>query len=85
MERILYNRVHEYLNSNDILYEKQFGFQKGHSTEHAILQLADQISNSFEKEFFALGVFIGLSRAFDTVDQDILVCKLKTTGLEKTI
>ena len=40
-----------------------FGFQKGHSTEHAILQLVDQISNRFEKHLFTLGVFIDHSKA----------------------
>ena len=51
LKRIVFNRLYEHLNSNNILYKKQFGFQKGHSTEHAILQLVDQISKSFEKTF----------------------------------
>ena len=84
LERILYNRLSKQLNSNNILYKKQFGFQKGHSTEHAILQLVDQTSNSFEENLFTLGVFIDLSETFDTVDHDILICKLKTMGLEET-
>ena len=84
LERILYNCLYKQLNSNNILYKKQFDFQKGHSTEHAILQLVDQISNSFEENLFTLGVFIDLSETFDTVDHDILICKLKTMGLEET-
>ena len=78
LKRIVYNRVYEHLNSNNILYKKQFGFQKGHSTEHAILQLVDQISNRFEKNLFTLCVFIDLSKAFDTVDHDIHICKLNS-------
>ena len=68
MEIIVYNRLYEHLNSNNILYKKQFGFQKRRPTEHAILQLVDQISNSFEKNLFTLGLFIDLCKAFDTVD-----------------
>ena len=49
LEKIVYNRLYEHLNSNNILYKKQFSFQKSHSTEHAMLQLVDQISSSFEK------------------------------------
>ena len=49
LQRIMYNQLFKYLTTNEILYKKQFGFQKGHSTEHAIIQLIDQISNSFEK------------------------------------
>ena len=51
----MYNRLYKYLTDNSILYKKQFGFQEGHSTEHAILQLIDQIRNSFEsKQVFLL-------------------------------
>ena len=81
MERIVCNQLYKHLNCNNILYKKQFRFQKGHSTELAILQLVDQISNRFEKNLFTLGVFIDLSKAFDTVDDDILICKLKNYGV----
>ena len=45
-----------------------------------MLQLVDQISNSFEKNLFTLGVFIDLSKTFDTVHHNILICKLKNYG-----
>ena len=51
-----------YLTDNNILYKKQFGFQTGHSTEHAIIQLIDQIKSNFENDQYALGVFIDLLR-----------------------
>ena len=59
-------------------------FQKGHAAEHAIIQLIDQINNSFEKNHFTLGIFIDLSKAFDTVDHSILIKKLKIYGLKET-
>ena len=58
----MYNRLFKYLTTNEILHKKQFGFQKGHSIEHAIIQLIDQINNSFEKNHFTLGIFIDLSK-----------------------
>ena len=44
----MYNRLYQYLTESKIPYPKQFGFQTGHSTEHGIVQLVDQILESFE-------------------------------------
>ena len=46
LERIMHNRLFGYLTKNDMHYKKQLGFRKGHSTEHAIIELFDQINNS---------------------------------------
>ena len=54
LERLMYNRLYKYLKENNILYEKQFGFQSGYSTNDAIVQLVDKICHSFEKEQFTL-------------------------------
>ena len=47
LERVMYNRLNACLADNNILFNKQFGFRAGHSTEHAFLELIDQISDSF--------------------------------------
>ena len=77
----MYNRLYTFLCENNILYEKQFGFQTAHSTDHAIIQLVNEISKSFEENKFTLGVFIDLSKAFDTVDHKLLITKLKNYGI----
>ena len=84
LERIMYNRVYNHLNSKGLLHEKQFGFQRNNSTEHAIFQLTRDIASSFEKGEYTLGVFIDLSKAFDTVDHQILIKKLQYYGIDGT-
>ena len=71
LQQLMYNRLYKHLSNSKILYPKQFGFQKGHSTDHALLQLVDQIYESFERNEYTIGVFIDLSKAFDTVDHKI--------------
>ena len=74
----MYNRFYNYFKENNILYEKQFGFQNGYSTNDAIVQFADKSFDSFEKEQFTLGVFIDLPKAFDTADQPDFTEKIET-------
>ena len=77
----MYNRLNTFLCEKNILYEKQFGFQTAHSTDHAIIQLVNEISKPFEENKFTLGVFIDLSKAFDTVNHKIIITKLNNYGI----
>ena len=61
----MYNRLVKYLKENNIVYEKQFGFQGRYSISDAIVKLVDKTCDSFEKEQFTLKVFIDLSKAFE--------------------
>ena len=52
--------------------------------EHAIIQLVDQINSNFERDQYAVGIFIDLSKAFDTVGHKILIAKLENYGIKGT-
>ena len=50
----MYNRLYKYLCQQKLLYSKQFGFQKGHSTDHVTAHIVDQINESFENDNYTL-------------------------------
>ena len=80
LEKLVCNRVYNYFAENKLLFPKQFGFQINSSTEYAILELVRNITKSFEKNKHVLGIFIDLKKAFDTVNHEILLHKLKLYG-----
>ena len=82
LECIVYNRLYKFLVENNILYQKQFGFQMAHSTEPAILQLVNQITEAFSQGKYTLGISLDFSKAFDTVNHNILLEKLKAYGIQ---
>ena len=78
----MYNRLYKFLVENNILYQKQFWFQNVHSTGHAFLQLVNQITEAFSERKYTLWIFIDLSKAFETVNHNILVEKIKIYGIQ---
>ena len=72
----------KYLLKSNLFHEKQFGFQASNSTEHVVIQLISQILDAFNENKYTLGIFIDLSKAFDTVDHNILLKKLDMYGIK---
>ena len=80
-EHVIYSRLYEFLKHHDILYNLQFGFRKDHSTIIALTILLDKILNGFNTGNMTLGVFLDFSKAFDTVNHDILLKKSFAYGI----
>ena len=70
-----------FLNKNNVLYERQFGFHPNHSTTHALLEITEKIKQACDSGKYACGVFLDLQKAFDTVNHDILLKKLNHYGI----
>ena len=81
LERVVYNRLLSFLNLNDSLYQSQYGFRPGHSTVHATSEFVSEVLNSFEKNEYTVGIFLDLTKAFDSIDHNILLRKLEYYGV----
>ena len=84
-EKILHNRLYKYLTKFNILYEYQFGFREGHSTTQALVEITDRIKFAIDKNELTCGIFIDLTKAFDTVDHSILLHKMHKYGIRGNI
>ena len=71
----------ELSNYRPISIPGQYGFRKKRSTYMALIAICEQITNSIDKNYYCAGVFIDLSKAFDTIDHTILLTKLQHYGL----
>ena len=81
MERCIKSRLVNYFDTYSLINSCQFGFKKGISTQDAILNLTEQIYKSLDENCSAVGVFIDFSKAFDTVNRNILLRKLSNYGI----
>ncbi len=81
-ETIAINQLNSYLDKNNIISKYQFGFREKHSTEHALLAIKQNLEHNRANNNFTIMVSIDLSKAFDTVDNNILIQKLKFYGCD---
>ena len=66
------------------MYKYQFGFRKGYSTEWAILELTDALTKAMDNKLVTCGLALDFSKAFDTVNHNILLSKLYHYGIRGT-
>ena len=80
-EKIMYDRLLNSLERYKILYDKQYGFRKKHSTYMALITLMDKLTNAIENGEYVIGIFLDFSKPFDTVNHDILLEKWEHYGI----
>ena len=72
LEKLMHKRAITFLNKNNILSNNQYGFRAGPLTQQVVIELVDKISQAIERKEYTVGLFLDLSKAFDTVNHHIL-------------
>ena len=80
-ECIIYDQLYAHFDNNNILSEEQYGFRTKYSTELAAVKLVDYIKNEIDGKYTHVNIYIDISKAFDTLNFDILLHKLHYYGV----
>ncbi len=80
-EKVIFKQLYQFVQEKQLLYNAQYGFRTEHSTEFATLELIDRVIVEMDKNNTPLNIFLHLSKAFDTLDDKILLKKLNYYGI----
>ena len=76
LEKIIYKRVYSFLKLNGTLFDHQYGFRMKRSCEQAILDLIGNLLQACNANLKSTSLFLDLSKAFDTLNHEVLLSKL---------
>ena len=83
IETILRDQICQYLHDNKLLSKNQYGFRKKFSTIDSLLFCTEFIRNKTGINNFVTAAFLDLSKAFDSINYDILDIKLGNLGFDE--
>ena len=86
LEKVVLTQLQKHLSENDLLEIRQSAYRKNHSTETALLSVADGLLRNADDRLVSVLALLDLSAAFDTLDHPILLQRLETTfGISGTV
>ena len=80
-EKVIKHRLITFLDKNNLITDNQFGFRKSHSTELAVIDIQNTLLQNLDNNKLTCTIFLDLSKAFDSVNHNILLKKLERYGI----
>lgn len=81
-EKAIHSQINQHFKINRLYYTGQYGFRENHSTELATIELVDRLTYDMDQGNTPINIFMDLSKAFDTIDHQILLQKLDYYGIK---
>ena len=81
LEKLMHKRIYSFLQHYHVPLSVQFGFRPNHSTNLALIEILEILNQALDKGEWTLGIYLDLSKAFDTVNHEILKQKLLNYGI----
>lgn len=81
LEKVIHIRLYNFLNKHGLFYRNQYGFRPNHSTIHAVTDFTIDVTSTLCRKEKCLAVYLDLSKAFDTIQHETLITKLKYYGV----
>ena len=85
LEKAIYLRLTNFLEQKNFFYANQFGFREGRNVQQAVIKATNFISKSLNENNVVAGLFLDVSKAFDTIDRNILLYKLENAGIRGSV
>ena len=77
----MHKRLQTIVDNKNIIYDLQFGFRQQYSTSHVLINTTENIRKAVDDGYIGCEVFVDLQKAFNTVDDQILLAKMNHYGI----
>ena len=85
LEKLIRNQIVEYMQSENLLSDLQFGFIKGRSTSLQLLNIMNDWTCAIENSNSSDCIYLDYQKAFDTVPHKRLISKLYAYNIDEKI
>ena len=79
-EKLIYIQMMNFIDKHKVLFIYQYGFRRKHSTSLALIDIVDKIKFAIDNNEYALGILLDITKAFDSINHDMLLSKLEHFG-----